>query len=92
VADYTEVINYDPERAKGYIDRGWIYVLKNDLDRAEADFEKALKLHESDAYALVGRGVVKSRKGNSTDGSADISLAIKLEPNVIEEIKKLGIE
>jgi tetratricopeptide (TPR) repeat protein len=94
VADYSEVIKRDPDLAKGYVDRGWIYVLKNDLDKAEADFAKALTLHENDASALVGRGLVKSRKpgGKPTDGSADISLALKLEPGVVNEIKKLGVE
>jgi hypothetical protein len=35
---------------------------------------------------------VKSRKGKPTDGSADIALAIQLEPNIIDQIKKLGVE
>jgi hypothetical protein len=56
------------------------------------DFTAALKIHENDASALVGRGVVKSRKGKPTDGSADISLAIQLEPDIINQIKKLGVE
>jgi tetratricopeptide (TPR) repeat protein len=93
-ADYSQVVKLEPDKANGYVDRGWIYVLKNDLDKAEADFAKALTLHENDASALVGRGLVKSRKpgGKPTDGSADISLALKLEPGVVNEIKKLGVE
>ena len=91
-ADYSEVIKREPDLAKGYIDRGWIYVLKNDLDKAWDDFDKALKLHTNNASALVGRGVVKSRKGKPTDGSADIHMAIQLEPDIIEQIKKLGVE
>jgi tetratricopeptide (TPR) repeat protein len=92
VADYTEVIKRTPDDAKAYVDRGWIYVLKDDLDHAMDDFAKALTIHENDASALVGRGLVKSRKGHPTDGSADITLAIKLEPDIISEIKKLGVE
>ena len=69
------MIKLEPDKAKGYVDRGWVYVLKNDLDKALADFDTALKIHENDASALVGRGVVKSRKGKPTDGSADIQLA-----------------
>ncbi len=86
------MIKLEPDKPKGYIDRGWVYVLKNDLDKALEDFTSALKIHENDASALVGRGVVKSRKGKPTDGSADISLAIRLEPNIIDQIKKLGVE
>jgi hypothetical protein len=67
-------------------------VLKNDLDKAGADFDKALILHNNHPSALVGRGVVKSRKGQPTDGAADLALAQRLEPKIFDEIKKLGVE
>ena len=86
------MIKLEPDLAKNYIDRGWIYVLQNDLDHAMEDFTAALKLQENNASALVGRGLVKSRKGKATDGSADIALAVKLEPGIVDEIKKLGVE
>jgi Flp pilus assembly protein TadD len=69
-----------------------VYVLKNDLDKAAADFDKALELKQNDAAALVGRGLVKSRKGKPTDGSADLALAQRLEPGIFDEIRKLGIQ
>jgi tetratricopeptide (TPR) repeat protein len=92
VADYDQEIKIEPEAPKGYIDRGWVFVLKNDLDKAQADFDKALELHQNDPSALVGRGVVKSRKGKPTDGAADLALAKQLEPGVFDDIKKLGVE
>lgn len=92
VADYSEVVKRQPDNAKGFVDRGWIYVLKNDLDHAMEDFTAALKIHENDASALVGVGLVKSRKGKPTDGSREISHALTLEPGIVDEIKKLGVE
>jgi tetratricopeptide (TPR) repeat protein len=92
IADYSEVIKIEADAAKGYIDRGWVYVLKNDLEKARGDFDTALKIHTNNASALVGRGLVKSRTGKPTDGSADIKLAIELEPDIIDQIKKLGIQ
>ena len=92
VADYDQVIKIEPEGPKGYIDRGWVFVLKSDLDKAQADFDKALELHQNDPSALVGRGVVKSRKGKPTDGAADLALAKQIEPGIFDEIKKLGVE
>ena len=86
------MIKREPDGAKGYVDRGWIFVLKNDLDKAGADFDKALELHQNDPSALVGRGVVKSRKGKPTDGNADLALAKQLEPGIFDQIKKLGVE
>jgi tetratricopeptide (TPR) repeat protein len=92
VADYTEVIKLEPDKATGYVDRGWIYVLKNDLDKALEDFTTTLKIHNNDASALVGIGLVKSRKGKPTDGSREIQQAITLEPGIIDQIKKLGVQ
>jgi tetratricopeptide (TPR) repeat protein len=94
IADYTQVIALDSKGAKGYVDRGWVYVLKNDMEKAGPDFDMALTLHQNDASALVGRGVVKSRRpgGKPTDGSADISFGMQLEPGIIDEIKKLGVQ
>jgi hypothetical protein len=36
--------------------------------------------------------LVKSRKGKPTDGSADLSLAQKIEPGIFDEIRALGVE
>jgi hypothetical protein len=36
--------------------------------------------------------VVKSRKGQPTDGNADLALAKQLEPGIFDEIRKLGVE
>ena len=87
-----EVIKLEPEHAKGYVDRGWVYVLNDDLDNAGADFDTALKLQQTNASALVGRGVVKSRTGKPTDGSADLKMAQKLEPGIFDQIRALGIK
>ncbi|ODR97294.1 hypothetical protein AUC71_04170 [Methyloceanibacter marginalis] len=92
IADYTKVIEFDPETAKGYVDRGWVYVLNDDLDKAGSDFDTALKIQNTNALALVGRGVVKSRTGEPTDGSADLRMAERLEPGIFEEVRKLGVK
>jgi tetratricopeptide (TPR) repeat protein len=92
VADYAEVIKLDHGAAKGYVDQGWIYVLRNDLDKAMEDFTNALKIEQSNASALFGRGLVKSRQGKPTDGSNDLALAKQLEPEIVDMIKKLGVE
>jgi Tfp pilus assembly protein PilF len=86
------VIKLDPQLTEGYIDRGWVYVLNDNLDKAGDDFDKALKLQENNAIALVGRGLVKSRKGEVTDGSADLRMAEKLEPGVFDKVRMLGVK
>ena len=64
----------------------------DNLDKAGPDFDTALKIQKNNALALVGRGVVKSRQGNPTDGTADLRLAERLEPGVFDEVRKLGVK
>lgn len=93
VVDYSKAIDLDKGGAADpYIDRGWVYVLDDKLDEAGADFDKALKLQKTNALALVGRGLVKSRQGETTDGSADLRLAERLEPGVFDKVHQLGIK
>jgi len=86
------VIKRAPDGPKGYIDRGWVYVLKGDLDNAGADFDTALKIKQNEPSALVGRGLVKSRKGKPTDGAADLALAKQIEPGIFDQIRTLGVQ
>jgi Tfp pilus assembly protein PilF len=86
------VIELDPQKPRGYIDRGWVYVLDDQLDKAGSDFDTALEIQGNNALALVGRGVVKSRTGQPTDGSADLRTAEKLEPGIFDQVRALGIK
>ena len=91
VADYDQGSRSSPKPRRAISTRLGVRV-KNDLDKAKADFDKALELHQNDPSALVGRGVVKTRKGKPTDGAADLALAKQLEPGVFDDIKRLGFE
>ena len=92
IADYTKVIELDPQVAKGYVDRGWVYVLRTTSTRLAPTSKPRSRFQKNNALALVGRGVVKSRQGNPTDGTADLRLAERLEPGVFDEVRKLGIK
>ena len=67
-------------------------MLNDDLDKAAPDFDTALKIQNSNALALVGRGLVKSRKGEPTDGSTDLRMAERLAPGVFDQVRALGIK
>ena len=47
---------------------------------------------DNERNKILARGVVKSRQGEPTDGSADLALAERLEPGVFDEIRKLGVK
>jgi len=60
IAAHTEVIKRDPKAAQGYIDRGDVYLLKGDAERALADYEEAVRLEPNNAAALSRRDATRA--------------------------------
>ena len=71
IVDLTRAIEIDPNLAAAYARRGHAFLALEDLDRAEADFAKALELTPGDAYARSGRAQVYKRRGKPEPAAAD---------------------
>ena len=56
-----------------------------------ADYDTALKLDANAAGSLYGRGIAKIKKGNETEGNADIKSAQALDPNITKRFSGYGI-
>ena len=67
-------------RAGAYTNRGTAYQEKGEVDRAIADYTKAIALDPNDATAYNNRGFAYYRKGESDRAIADYTKAIALEP------------
>lgn len=64
-----------------YNNRGLIWMLKENNDRAIADYTKAIELNPNYAPAYNNRGFVWMLKGNNDRVIADSTRAIELRPN-----------
>lgn len=67
-----------------YIYRGNAYYYKagvNDIDRAIADFNKAIEIKPDDAYAYGNRGTLHYYKGEYDRAIVDFDQALKLTPD-----------
>jgi tetratricopeptide (TPR) repeat protein len=70
-----------PRRAAAYHSRGIVYqFLKQDLDRAIADYTRAIKLVPEQAAFYFSRAISYGRKGDITRSIADHTTAIRLAP------------
>jgi tetratricopeptide (TPR) repeat protein len=70
VADFTRVVKLSKDAA-AHVQRGYIYLLKGDLDRAIADFTTAIKRAPDSADAYHYRAVAYERKGKAALAQAD---------------------
>ena len=89
IADYTKVIQLQPDIATTYVNHIAIaYVNRGTAKRelgqyfaAIADYDIAIRLKPDDAYAYVNRGLAKGNLKQHIAAIADYNIAIRLKPD-----------
>jgi tetratricopeptide (TPR) repeat protein len=74
------VIELSPEQVDAYILRGELYIHNGELDAAQADFDRALRLDDSKPVAYYGWGYVLLRKEDYPRALRSLNRAIELDP------------
>lgn len=84
IADYTALIDLDPQDAVAFVDRGWAFYQQALPDRAIADYTTALRLRPEYALAYNNRCVAYLDKQLYDRAIDDCSrsIALNLEPNL----------
>ena len=81
IADYDRVIALKPDYADAYNNRGIVYRVERNPDRAIQDFDQAIKLKPRGATFYVNRGLAYRDKGEHRRSTADYDQAIALQPD-----------
>jgi tetratricopeptide (TPR) repeat protein len=74
----SSILQRDAKDAIAYYKRGVAYQFKGDLDRAIADYNKAIEHRPSYAHAYESRGSAYASKGVYTNAVADVTKATEL--------------
>jgi tetratricopeptide (TPR) repeat protein/predicted aspartyl protease len=77
--------------ARALNSRGLIRLRLGDYGKSAADYDESLKLDAKDPWALYGRGLDKTRRGQTTEGQADLAAAAALWPQIGNTFQKHGI-
>ncbi|MGP0089765.1 MAG: tetratricopeptide repeat protein [Xanthobacteraceae bacterium] len=78
IAEYSEAIRLDPDRATAFFDRAAAYYMKGDLDRAIADYDQAIRLRPDFAPAFKNRGLAHFFVGEFSSAMADLEQSNRL--------------
>jgi len=78
LGDLSDAIQLSPRNAYLYYNRGNLYALRQDYQRAIDDYTHAIALEEHLAEAYYNRGLVRIKAGKKADGIADLSKAGEL--------------
>jgi tetratricopeptide (TPR) repeat protein len=94
LAACTRVINNKgttvSNRAVAYTNRGVEYRRKDDLDRAMADYNEAIRINPRYAIAYYDRGNAWRAKGDQDRAIADYDQALKLDPKQADALVARG--
>lgn len=71
--------------------RGFVYLRMGQYDKAIDDFESALKRQPRAANPMYGRGLAKAKKGQATEGRADMQAALALDPTLARRAQQFGL-
>lgn len=98
IALYTQAIEAKNTFKEAYKNRGRVFMVSREYEKAHDDFNKAINIDSTDADLYSFRGFAKAEIAHSTNDSTffslalkDIKHAIKLNPNYDESYLNLGI-
>ena len=70
----------NPRLAKTYYNRATVYRAKGEIERAIADYSKAIEIDPQHSNAYFGRGSAFEAKGDYDRAIADFTKAIEISP------------
>ncbi|MFF8774474.1 tetratricopeptide repeat protein [Kitasatospora sp. NPDC015120] len=80
VADYTAVIDCDPNYAEYHFDRGMLWRDLGEPERALADYDRAIRLSPPFPEAYFNRADVLAELGDTEAAVADFGYVLQLDP------------
>ena len=80
----NNLIKLDKTNADAYYNRGWVYVYKGDLNKAEKDYSKAIENKKRNEDAYYNRGLVYIKMKKYQQAINDFSEVIKLKPKAVD--------
>jgi len=89
-AYWTQLIEYLPEEAALWSNRGNVRVSQNKLDDALADYDRAIQLAPGQPDPYLNRGAALEGLGRWQDAIADYTQVLQLDPNDAPAYNNLG--
>jgi tetratricopeptide (TPR) repeat protein len=90
IAEHTAALEIDPHQVTVFVNRGTAYARQGELDKAIADYTRALEL-QPDAALYRRRALAHARKRALDEAIADYTESLRLEPRNAEAHANRGL-
>lgn len=91
IETFSQAMEEFPLDYEAYYNRGLSYLMLNQLDKAEEDFNKSIKYNSTFSNSYYLRGNIYQRRGDFYSAISDFEKAIKLNPNNPDSYMKCAI-
>ena len=91
IADFTAVIQQQPDAIEGYSNRALAYVQVGNYAAALADVEQVLQRDPSNYEAINHRGIIRAQQGDFQAAVSDFTQSLSLKPNYAEAFYNRGM-
>jgi len=88
---WNDVVSHSPHKARGYNNRGFMYVKQGKFTEAISDLNLAIALKPDYPDAYNNRGRAYYQQGNFTQDVSDYNKAIAINPNFAEAYNNRGV-
>jgi tetratricopeptide (TPR) repeat protein len=90
IADCSQAIAIEPNRAVAYAQRGEAYCHKGDIQHCVADFDEAMRIDPNDTSFVYLRGIARADQGDSDGAIGDLTKAIEQDPETTAAYVRRG--
>jgi tetratricopeptide (TPR) repeat protein len=80
IADLDQAIRIDPKNSDAFVWRGWLWLSKEQYEKATADCTEAIRLDPNSAFAYECRGKARVKMKEFDGAIADLDQAIRIDP------------
>lgn len=91
LADCNAALALTPKDADTLDTRGFVYLKVGNHAAARGDFDAAIGLDARQAASYYGRALIERHEGDTAGADADFAEAVKIKPDVAEDIALLGL-
>jgi tetratricopeptide (TPR) repeat protein len=87
----NSALNKNPNYSEAYLARGFLHLVRGNLERATEDFNKVMQIEPNNEYAIILQGTVYYRQDKYQDSVKYFKRALEINPRNIAALNNISV-